>query len=67
MLPKWMQQAVKEQVLSTQEDEDYARNGFLTDGRDEERKCAGVQAEVLLTIIDVTDQVRAACGRVSSG
>ncbi|MBO9542966.1 MAG: S46 family peptidase [Caulobacter sp.] len=48
------------QVLSTQEDEDYARDGFLTDGRDEERKCAGVQAEVLLTIIDVTDQVRAA-------
>ena len=41
-------------------DHDYVRDGFLTDGRDEERKCAGVQAEVLLTIIDVTDQVRAA-------
>lgn len=48
------------QVLSTQEHEDYVRDGFLTDGRDEERKCAGVQAEVLLTIIDVTGQVRSA-------
>ncbi len=39
---------------------DYVQDGFLTDGRDEERKCAGVQAEVLLAVIDVTDQVRAA-------
>lgn len=39
---------------------DYVQDGFLTDGRDEERKCAGLQAEVLLTITDVTDQVRAA-------
>jgi len=40
--------------------EDYVQDGFLTDGREDERKCAGLQAEVLLTIIDVTDQVRMA-------
>lgn len=39
---------------------DYVQDGFLTDGRGDERKCAGLQAEVLLTITDVTDQVRAA-------
>lgn len=39
---------------------DYVRDGFLTLGPLEEQKCAGLQAEVLLAIIDVTDQVRAA-------
>ena len=39
---------------------DYVEDGFLTDARDDERKCAGLQAEMLLSIIDVTDQVRAA-------
>jgi hypothetical protein len=39
---------------------DHVKDGFLTDEREEERKCAGLQAEVLLTISDVTDQVRAA-------
>lgn len=48
------------QALSTGDGQDYVQDGFLTDGRDEERKCAGVQAEVLLTIIDVTEQVRGA-------
>jgi hypothetical protein len=48
-----------EQAISTSGD-DYVQDGFLTDGRDEEKTCAGVQAEVLLTILDVTDQVRAA-------
>ncbi|MET3664626.1 S46 family peptidase [Caulobacter sp. 1776] len=47
------------QALSSGHD-DYVQDGFLTDGKDDERKCAGVAAEVLLTIIDVTDQVRAA-------
>jgi hypothetical protein len=48
------------QALSTSDGQDYVQDGFLTDGRDEERKCAGIQAEVLLSIIDVTDQVRGA-------
>ncbi|WP_297509603.1 S46 family peptidase [uncultured Caulobacter sp.] len=39
---------------------DYVRDGFLTNARDEELKCAGLQAEALLSIIEVTDQVRAA-------
>lgn len=39
---------------------DYLQDGFLTDGREDERKCAGMQAEVLLTIVDVTEQVRLA-------
>ena len=42
------------------EGQDYVQDGFLTDGRRDERKCPGVQAEVLLHIIDVTGQVRAA-------
>ncbi len=40
--------------------EDYIHDGFLTDGREDERRCAGLQAEVLLNIIDVTDQIRTA-------
>lgn len=48
------------QALSTKDGQDYVRDGFLTDGHGDERKCVGLQAEVLLTIIDVTDQVRAA-------
>ncbi len=47
------------QALSSAED-DYVQDGFLTDRREDERKCAGLQAEVLLDIIDVTDQVRMA-------
>lgn len=39
---------------------DYVRDGFLTLGPLEEQKCVGLQAEVLLSIIDVTDQIRAA-------
>lgn len=39
---------------------DYVRDGFLTLGRLEEQKCVGLQAEVLLSIVDVTDQIRAA-------
>lgn len=44
---------------------DDAEDGFLTDAREDERRCAGVQAEVLLTIVDVTDQVRAAVAEKS--
>jgi hypothetical protein len=47
------------QVLSSAGD-DYVQDGFLTEGREDERKCPGLQAEVLLTIVDVTDQVRLA-------
>lgn len=39
--------------------DDFARDGFLTDAREEERRCPGLQAEVLLTIVDVSAQVRA--------
>lgn len=39
---------------------DYVRDGFMTLGPLDEQKCVGLQAEVLLSIIDVTDQVRAA-------
>ena len=36
---------------------DYVRDGFLTSSRAEERKCAGLQAEILVGIIDITAQV----------
>jgi hypothetical protein len=39
---------------------DYVKDGFLTAGRAEERKCPGMQAEVLVSIADVTDEIRAA-------
>ena len=39
---------------------DYAKDGFLTASRAEERKCAGMQAEVLETITDVTATIDAA-------
>ncbi|MEH0197985.1 S46 family peptidase [Caulobacter sp. CCNWLY153] len=47
------------QALSS-EGKDYVKDGFLTGAREEELKCAGMQAEVLLSITDVTDQVKAA-------
>jgi hypothetical protein len=39
---------------------DYVKDGFLTAGRAEERKCPGMQAEVLVSIDDVTDEIKAA-------
>ncbi len=39
---------------------DYVKAGFMTDRREDELQCPGATAEVLLTITDVTDQVRAA-------
>lgn len=39
---------------------DFVRTGFLTTARSEERKCAGMQAEILASITDVTAPVKAA-------
>jgi len=47
------------QELSSPE-QDYVKNGFLTAGRQEERRCPGQTAEVLVDIVDVTDRVLAA-------
>ncbi|HEY9218442.1 MAG TPA: S46 family peptidase [Phenylobacterium sp.] len=51
------------QDLSTP-DSDYVKDGFLPAARTEERQCPGMQAEVLIAITDVTDQLgKAAAGR----
>lgn len=47
------------QNLSTA-DNQYALTGFLPATREEERRCEGMQAEVLTGISDVTDRVRGA-------
>ena len=47
------------QNLSTA-DNQYAQTGFLPASRDEELRCQGMQAEVLISIEDVTGRVRAA-------
>ncbi|MBU2041651.1 MAG: S46 family peptidase [Alphaproteobacteria bacterium] len=47
------------QELSTPE-QDFVKNGFLTANREEERRCPGQTAEVLVDIVDVTDRVLAA-------
>ena len=47
------------QNLSTA-DNQYAQTGFLPASRDEELRCQGMQAEVLISIEDVTERVRAA-------
>ena len=39
---------------------DYFTNGYVAKGRDEERKCAGMQAEILTAITDVTPQMQGA-------
>lgn len=39
---------------------DYVKQGFRSKVREEELKCAGQTAEVLLSITDVTDQIRTA-------
>ncbi len=36
---------------------DYVRDGFLTDAREEERACPGMQAEVLEAITDATAEI----------
>jgi hypothetical protein len=47
------------QDLSTPQ-QDYLKDGFLIAGRSEERKCAGMQAEILSAISDVTATVNSA-------
>jgi hypothetical protein len=47
------------QELSTA-DKDYAKDGFIAANRQEERECAGMIAEVLDGVSDVTDRVKAA-------
>jgi hypothetical protein len=39
---------------------DYFTHGYVAKGREEERKCAGMQAEILTSITDVTPQMQAA-------
>lgn len=39
---------------------DYYTHGYVAHGRVEERKCAGMQAEILTSISDVTPQMQAA-------
>jgi len=39
---------------------DYVKEGFLTASREEEKKCPGMQAEILTSITDVTKDVQAA-------
>jgi len=48
-----------EQTMSTAE-QDYVAQGFLTHARSEERRCPGMQAEILRQISDVTPQVQGA-------
>jgi hypothetical protein len=40
--------------------QDYVKDGYLTDGKTDEGMCPGMTAEVLVSIIDVTDQIKAA-------
>jgi hypothetical protein len=47
------------QSLST-EKTDYVKEGFAAATREEERKCPGMQAEVLVSITDLTGQIQAA-------
>ncbi len=42
---------------------DYVRDGFLTDAREEERACPGMQAEVLEAIFDATEVINDASYR----
>jgi hypothetical protein len=53
------------QDLSTKA-HDYYTHGYIAHGREEERKCAGMQAEILAAISDVTPQLQAA-GRGLNG
>jgi V8-like Glu-specific endopeptidase len=54
------------QDLSTAQ-EDLVKNGFLTAARSEERRCPGIQAEVLTQITDVTARVKAAAEKAPPG
>jgi hypothetical protein len=52
------------QDLSTKAN-DYYTHGYIAHGRQEERKCAGMQAEILTGITDVTAQMQAAGSGIS--
>lgn len=41
-------------------DKDYVKDGFLTAAREDEKKCPGMQAEILTSITDVTKDIQAA-------
>jgi V8-like Glu-specific endopeptidase len=43
---------------------DYGTTGFITRAQSEEKACPGVEGEVLESIVDVTEQVRAAIASV---
>ena len=45
---------------------DYYTHGYIAKGREEERKCAGMQAEILISITDVTPQMQGA-GKALTG
>lgn len=47
------------QALSTPT-QDYFKQGFIAAKREDERLCPGMQAEILLTVSDVSDQVQTA-------
>jgi Peptidase S46 len=51
-----------EQALSSGK-QDYVSSAFLTHARTEERKCPGMQAEILREITDVTAQVQSAIAK----
>ncbi|HEX7079401.1 MAG TPA: S46 family peptidase [Gammaproteobacteria bacterium] len=54
------------QALSTGSG-DYVKNGFVANGREGERSCPGMQAEILASITDVTQRVSdAAAGKTGS-
>jgi len=46
---------------------DHLKNGYVIATREEERTCPGMQAEVLLSIKDVTDTVKAAAAGKAGG
>lgn len=52
-----------EQSLSSDDKQDYVPAGFLTHARTEERKCPGMQAEILREISDVSAQVQSAIAK----
>jgi hypothetical protein len=46
---------------------DHMKNGFLTASRAEERKCPGMQAEILVSVTDITSSVNAATAGKTGG
>ncbi|WP_164117446.1 S46 family peptidase [Sphingorhabdus sp. Alg239-R122] len=42
--------------------DDFLKRGFIAANREQEKKCAGQQAEIVTSIVDVTDDITAAIG-----